>query len=92
MHVDVSFDTEKRAWTLAERGLDFADALTVLDGPTLTLEDDRFDYPEPRYQTYGLLAGRLVLMVWTPVDTGIRVISMRHCHDKEAKRVAARLG
>ena len=90
--MDVSFDSEKRAWTLAERGLDFADALTLLVGPTLTLEDDRFAYPEPRYQSYGRLAERLVLMVWTPTESGIRVISMRHCHDKEARRIAPRLG
>lgn len=90
--MDVSFDSEKRAWTLAERGLDFADALTLLAGPRLTLEDDRFAYPEPRYQTYGRLTDRLVLMVWTPTETGIRVISMRHCHDKETRRIAPRLG
>ena len=60
--MDVSFDSEKRASTLAERGLDFADALTLLAGPALTLEDDRFAYPEPRYQSYGRLAERLVLM------------------------------
>ena len=90
--MDVSFETEKRAWTLAERGLDFADAARVFDGTTLTQEDDRFDYPEPRYQTYGWLAERLVLMVWTPTDTGIRVISMRNCHDKESRRIAPSLG
>ncbi|SOB79049.1 hypothetical protein SAMN06297144_0348 [Sphingomonas guangdongensis] len=77
---------------LVERGIDFAEAAAIFAGPTLTLEDDRFDYPEPRYQTYGLLAERLVLMVWTPTKTGIRVISMRHCHDKEARRVTPRLG
>ena len=90
--MDISFDPEKRAWTLAERGLDFADAARVFAGPTLTLEDDRFDYPEPRYQTYGWLADRLVMMAWTPTDSGLRVISMRNCHDKESRRIAPRLG
>lgn len=89
--MEVGFDPEKRAWTLAERGLDFADALTVFEGPRLTLEDDRFAYPEPRFQTYGWLGERMVLIVWTPTDTGIRVISMRHCHDKEQQRVAPRM-
>jgi uncharacterized DUF497 family protein len=90
--VEISFDPEKRAWTLAERGLDFADAAAVFAGTTLTQEDDRFAYPEPRFQTYGWLAGRLVLVVWTPTDAGIRVISMRNCHDKESRRIAPRLG
>jgi len=90
--VDVSFDPEKRAWTLAERGLDFGDAGRVFAGATLTQEDDRFAYPEPRFQTYGRLDGRIVLLVWTPTPAGIRVISMRNCHDKESRRVGARLG
>ena len=90
--MEVSFNPEKRAWTLAERGLDYADAPRVFEGATLTLEDDRFDYPEPRYQTYGRLGERLVLVVWTPTDAGIRVISMRNCHDKESRRIAPRLG
>jgi uncharacterized DUF497 family protein len=90
--VEISFDPEKRAWTLAERRLDFADAVRVLEGPTLTQEDDRFDYPEPRFQTYGWLDGRLVMFAWTPRADGIRVISMRNCHDKETRRIAPRLG
>jgi uncharacterized protein (DUF4415 family) len=39
--------------------------------------DDRWDYGEERYQTYGLLDGRLVLIVWTPRDAARHVISMR---------------
>lgn len=88
----ISFDPAKRAWTLAERGLDFADADQVFAGARLTQEDDRFDYPEPRFQTYGWLGERLVLVVWTPTETGIRVMSMRNCHDKESRRIIPRLG
>jgi len=90
--VEISFDLEKRSRTLAERDLDFADAGRVFAGTTLTQEDDRAVYPEPRFQTYGRLDGRIVLVVWTPTDAGIRVISMRNCHDKESRRVAPRLG
>ena len=77
---------------LADRGLDFVDAAKVFEGATLTQEDDRFDYAERRFQTYGWLADRIVLVVWTPTDQGIRVISMRNCHDKESRRIASRLG
>ena len=88
----IGFDPEKRAWTLAERQLDFVDAAQVFAGTVLTQEDDRFAYPEPRFQTYVWLDARIVLVVWTPTDTGIRVISMRNCHDKESRRIAPRLG
>ena len=90
--MDVTYDAAKRDWTLRERGLDFSDAPLLFDGVVLTLEDDRFAYPEPRYQTYGWLRERLVLLVWTPTETGLRVISMRNCHDKEARNVRPRMG
>ena len=79
----IYFDEEKRRKTLAERGLDFADAYKVFDGPEFTQQDDRFAYPEPRFQTYGLLDGRLIMFAWTPVENGIRIISMRRCNDRE---------
>lgn len=77
---------------LAERGLDSADMARVLAGITLTQQDDRFEYSEPRYQTYGRLGERLLLIVWTSTDSGLRVISIRNCHDKESRRIAPRLG
>ena len=90
--MEISFDPLKRAMTLQDRGLDFNDAARLFDGPTLTLEDDRFAYPEPRFQSYGLLEDRLVMIAWTPTNTGIRVISMRKCNDKERRRILRRLG
>src|SRR5687767_9144166 len=44
--MEISFDPAKRARTLSERGLDFADAARVFAGPTVTIEDDRQDYGE----------------------------------------------
>lgn len=37
----ISFDPAKRDRTLAERGLDFADAAKIFAGRTLTALDDR---------------------------------------------------
>lgn len=88
----ISFDPAKRLKTLQERGLDFADAAQVFDGPILTREDDRFDYPEARFQTFGLVNDHLVMMVWSPTEEGMRVISMRKCNDREQKAYARRLG
>ena len=90
--MQISFDYEKRAWTLRERGLDFAEAAAIFSGPLYTAEDVRFAYPERRYQTYGWLDRRMVLLAWTPTVDGIRIISMRYCHDKEQERVTPRMG
>lgn len=88
----VTFDPRKHADTKARRGLDFLDAEEVFAGPTLTQLDDRFDYGEPRYQTFGLLDGRLVMVVWTPRKESRHVFSMRKCNDREKRKVGHRLG
>ena len=90
--MEISYDETKRLWTLSERGLDFAEVSKVLNGPLLTLTDDRFDYPEPRFQTYGLLSERMVMFAWTHTERGIRVISMRRCNEREQRKFANRLG
>ncbi len=81
--VDVSFNPAKRADTLRDRGLDFADAGTVFEGRTVTVQDDRLDYGEDRFITAGHLDGRCVLLVWTPRGDSRRIISMRHAHARE---------
>jgi uncharacterized protein len=84
--VDISFDPAKRAKTLAERGLDFADAGLVFAGRTATVQDRRSDYGEDRYITAGYLRGRRVVLVWTPRGNARRIISMRYAHASEEKR------
>lgn len=88
----ITFDDAKQQKTLKERGIDFRDAKDVFLGRTLTLRDDREDYGEPRYQTYGYLHGRVVMVVWTPRGAARRIMSMRYCHEKEAKQVKKQLG
>jgi uncharacterized DUF497 family protein len=83
--VDISFDPAKRAATLLHRGLDFAEAGTVFAGLTITVLDTRRDYGEDRYITAGYLAGRCVVLVWTPRGGARRVISMRHAHADEER-------
>jgi uncharacterized protein len=81
-----SWDEAKRRVTLAERSLDFADAEQVIEGKQFTRRDDRRDYGEARFITVGFLAGRFVVVTWTPREGGRRIISMRHGHDREKER------
>ena len=89
--MEVSFDPEKRALTLAVRGLDFADAASVFDGPVFEFEDDRFIYTETRYSTIGLLEGRMVVVIWTIASGGRRIISMRKANEREQTKFRHRL-
>lgn len=83
----ITCDPAKRQQTQKERGLDMRRAKEVFVGPHLTRKDDRWDYGEPRYITVGWLDSRLVVFVWTPRGAARRIISMRHCHEREAKKV-----
>ncbi len=89
--MDIVFDPEKRLKALNERGLDFARADEVFEGPNLTVQDDRRDYGEVRFMTIGLLDQRMVVMIWTHREPAIRVISMRKANDREYTLYAGRL-
>jgi uncharacterized DUF497 family protein len=88
----ISYDPAKREATLLERGLDFEDAWQLFEPPTVTFEDDRFDYPEQRQITVGYLNNRMAMVAWTLTEQGIRVISMRKINEREQKRFAPRMG
>ena len=90
--MEIEFDQAKRDKTLAERNLDFAQAAAIFAGHHFTAEDRREGYSEPRYVTVGLLAGRMVVMVWTPRGEVRRVISMRKANEREQAKFASRLG
>jgi len=90
--VRVTIDPAKRAATLKERGLDFADAGEVFEGITAEAEDTRRDYGETRIICFGLLRGRLVQIVYTPRDAGRHIISMRKANGREKARLAPLLG
>lgn len=85
--MEISFDPAKRDETLRERGLDFADVGTVFEGRVKTVVDDRFDYGEVRYITYGWMDQVAVAVVWTEREGGLRVISMRRMHQWEIEHV-----
>ena len=79
----ITFDPNKRDWTLRERGLDFAEAAEVFAKPTADEIDSRQDYGEVRIVTAGYLRGRMVIVVWTPRGDARHVISMRKANDRE---------
>lgn len=84
--MQIEYDEEKRRFTLEMRGLDFALAARIFDGTELTWQDDRSDYGEVRYNTFGALDGRLVAISWTIRNGKRRIISMRKANDREQAR------
>lgn len=90
--MDLEFDPHKRAITLANRGLDFAEVAQLFAGRTATIPDDREEYGESRFITAGTLNGRLVVVVWTPRGAARRIISMRYAHAREEALWRERMG
>ena len=84
----VTFDPAKQAATLAERGLDFADAVQVFAGVTFELEDTRKPYGEERIICFGYLGSRMVVVVYVQRGNVRQIISMRKANDREKARIA----
>ena len=49
--MNIEFDPAKRLATIANRGLDMADAAEVFADAVLTVADTRLDYGEDRFMT-----------------------------------------
>jgi uncharacterized protein len=84
----ITYDPNKRERTLAERGIDFEDAVLVFKGPTLEVEDKRQDYGEKRIICYGFLESRLVVIGYTPRGLVRHIFSMRKANDREQTRLS----
>ena len=88
----IEFDQAKRDKILAERGLDFATAVQVFSGVSVTVADNRADYGEARYITMGLLAEREVVLVCTPRGAARRIVSMRYANEREIAKYSPAMG
>jgi uncharacterized DUF497 family protein len=89
--MDIEYDPAKRVQTLQQRGLDMEDAPHVFAGLKVTVADDRKDYGEARWITFGFLHERMVVIVWTPRGNKTRIISMRKVNDREKEIFSGRM-
>ena len=71
------WDKNKRLANIRKHGFDFTDVATVFDSDTVTVEDDRYNYGEQRFITFGLFQGRVIAVVHTENDDLVRIISAR---------------
>ncbi len=83
--MNFEWNENKRTSNISKHGIDFIDAPIIFDNYTLTIQDDRFDYGEDRYITFGILEGRVVSVVHTETENTIRIISIRKATKYEQK-------
>ena len=79
------WDTTKNDTNIKCHGIDFKDAKKIFEGYTLTIEDDRFDYGEHRFISFGLMYDHIIAVVHTETEEKIRIISARKATKKEQK-------
>ena len=77
------WDADKRAETLARRGIDFASMDYFEWATALTRRSDR--YGEIRWSSYGLIQERLLKVIWTEREESIRIISLRKANVREVR-------
>lgn len=51
------WNESKRLFNIRKHGIDFSDVPVVFEGLIVTVEDERFDYGEQRFVTFGWLQG-----------------------------------
>ena len=81
----LTWDEAKRKFNNKNHGLDFAGCDAIWDYFTVTREDKRQNYGEARQVCFGLLAGEVVVLVYTERPRGPHVISLRKAEKHEAR-------
>lgn len=80
------WDENKRVINLQTHGIDFADVWRVFENETDTIIDERFDYGEVRYLSFGLLFGEVVAVSHMETDEISRIISVRKAKKYEQEK------
>jgi uncharacterized DUF497 family protein len=82
----IDFDPNKSDRNEQERGLPFTAVERFdWDGAVFS-EDTRREYPERRFIGLGKIGQRVHVVCFTPIEDGIRVISLRKGNSREVRR------
>ncbi|MFN3583950.1 BrnT family toxin [Phenylobacterium sp.] len=84
------WDEGKAELNLRKHGISFDDAAYALLGLALTQESS--GYEETRFTSICIAEGRLIVVVWTPRDGAIRIISARAARTNERKQYDQAIG
>ncbi len=84
--MEIEWNSKKAISNLKKHRVDFADAVTVLeDEKAITIPDEHSD--EERFITVGMDSfGRILVVIHTWRETGIRIISARKATAREIKQ------
>ena len=82
--IELEYDAEKNQRNIDERGLPFDLGELVLADPKVSTKlDNRKDYSEDRFLSFGKVGALKLCLCWTPRKGKVRVISLFKVHEKE---------
>ncbi|WP_439327531.1 BrnT family toxin [Lonepinella sp. BR2357] len=86
--MQIEYDLQKSEKNERERGLSFELVKGFHWYSAIIVPDVRFNYPEPRFTATGFLGRtqRLHVVCFTPIESGVRVISFRKANKREIKK------
>jgi uncharacterized DUF497 family protein len=85
--MDFEWDLAKEAANVAKHGITFTDAASVFDDPHhLTEDSTKPEYGEERSLALGMVAERLVAVIYTDREQRRRIISARRARKNERER------
>ncbi|HEY6454708.1 MAG TPA: BrnT family toxin [Steroidobacteraceae bacterium] len=87
--MDITFDAGKSERNFATRGITFERAAEFAWDGALIVADLRKAYGERRFQALGLIGERLHMLVITPRDGKVHVISLRKANRREVRQYEA---
>ena len=88
--MEFEWDERKRESNLLIHRVDFIDVLSMFDGATLEIVDDRFNYGETRLKCLGEIAGRVYAVIYSWRGVNRRIISARKANARERRTYYAR--
>ena len=86
MSFKLTWHESKRQTTLVDRGLDFADAKVIFDGPTFEFEDERQNHVEKSIVCFGYMYGRLMVVGYVQRGDARHIDSMRKANEREQSK------
>jgi len=79
------WDEIKRRRNIRERKIDFVDIVSLFNGHTFEIVDERTNYCETRIICFGEINGRLYVVVYTWRGETRRIISARKANVREQR-------
>ena len=87
LKMNYEWDSRKAGSNLKKHGIDFADAVGVLEDPMALTVEEQHDGNEERFVTIGMdFPGRILVVVYTFRQNGIRIISARKATKREMEQ------